>query len=235
MPGPRRGRPRHGTNESHLHADDRAAMIGIFGGTFDPIHFGHLRPALELMQTLQLDEVRFIPCHQPPHRDAPGASSDQRLRMVEAAVAGVAGFRVDRRELHRSGPSYMYDTLRSLRDELPGTRLCLLLGMDALLGFPGWHRWREILELAHLVGAHRPGWSPPVEGELAELLLSRGTADVSRLRQQAAGSIVLQPVTQLEISATAVRSMVAAGLSPRFLVPDAVCELMEQESIYRNH
>lgn len=210
-------------------------MIGIFGGTFDPIHFGHLRPALELLQALQLQEVRFVPCRQPPHRDVPAASADQRLRMVEAAVRDVDGFRVDTRELHRSGPSYMFDTLRSLRDEAPQTDLCLLLGMDALLGLQHWHRWREILELAHVVGAHRPGWSPPQDGELAQLLRSHGADDVAALRRRRAGSILLHPVTQLEISATAIRTLLAAGRSARFLVPDAVSELIERESIYSNH
>lgn len=209
-------------------------MIGIFGGTFDPIHFGHLRPALELLQALQLEEVRFVPCRQPPHRDTPGATPAQRLRMVQAAVAGVPGFRVDERELRRDGPSYMVDTLRSLRAELPRNTLCLLLGMDALLGLQRWHRWREILQLAHVVGAHRPGWSPPAEGELADLLHAHGGADAGALERQQAGLILLQPVTQLEISATAVRAMVAAGRSPRFLLPDPVYELIEQESIYRN-
>lgn len=210
-------------------------MIGVFGGTFDPIHFGHLRPALELLHTLQLDEVRFIPCREPPHRKQPGASPQQRLQMVETAVASVDGFRVDTRELRRAGPSYMFDTLASLRSELPQERFCLLLGMDALLGFQRWHRWRDILELAHLVGALRPGWAPPRDGPLADLLLTRGAPDVDALRQRGAGLILLQPVTQLEISATALRSLIGAGGSPRFLLPDAVGELIERESIYRNH
>lgn len=208
-------------------------MIGIFGGTFDPIHFGHLRPALELLQTLQLGQVRFIPCRVPPHRELPGASSEQRLRMVRAAVAGVEGFQVDERELRRPGPSFMFDTLASLRSELPDERLCLLLGMDALLGFQRWHRWREILDLAHLVGAHRPGWAPPRDGAVAELIAERGATGVETLRQRAAGSILLQPVTQLEISATVVRSLLAAGGSAKFLLPDSVCELIERESIYQ--
>lgn len=209
-------------------------MIGVFGGTFDPIHFGHLRPAFELLQRLRLDEVRFIPCRNPPHRETPGASAEQRLRMVRLALEGVAGFRIDTRELQREGTSFMFDTLASLRAELPDARFCLLLGMDALLGFQRWHRWREILESAHLVGAHRPGWVPPREGELAELIQARHAANVAELEASPAGMVLLQPVTQLEISATAVRSMIAAGASARFLLPDAVCELIDREAIYRS-
>ncbi len=209
-------------------------MIGVFGGTFDPIHFGHLRPALELLQQLQLDEVRFIPSRNPPHRDTPSATSKQRLQMVRVAVAGVAGFRVDTRELDRDGPSFMVDTLKSLRAEFPQTRLCLLLGMDALLGFQRWHRWQEILELAHLVGAHRPGWTPPRQGEFATLMESQRAVNTAELERKAAGLILLQPVTQLEISATAIRALVAAGASARFLLPDAVGELIEREAIYRS-
>lgn len=210
-------------------------MIGIFGGTFDPIHFGHLRPALEIMQALHLDEVRFIPCRNPPHRERPGASPEQRLRMVQAAVEGVPGFRVDDRELRRDGPSFMFDTLASLRGEMPDTPLCLLLGMDALLGLQRWHRWEEILSLAHVVGAHRPGWEPPRAGPLAELIRNRAVAHVEDLAGGAAGSILLQPVTQLEISATALRALFAAGASARFLLPDAVCELIEREAIYADN
>ncbi len=209
-------------------------MIGVFGGTFDPIHFGHLRPALELLQQLQLEEVRFIPCRNPPHREMPGATPAQRLQMVRVAMEGVPGFRVDTRELDRDGASYMVDTLKSLRAELPQARLCLLLGMDALLGFQRWHRWQEILELAHLVGAHRPGWAPPRQGEFATLMKSRRAVKTAELEAKAAGLILLQPVTQLEISATAIRALIAAGASARFLLPDPVRELIEREAIYHS-
>lgn len=209
-------------------------MIGIFGGTFDPIHFGHLRPALELRERLQLEEIRFVPCRQPPHRDVPSATPDQRLRMVRAAIAGIAGFAVDERELQRPGPSYMVDTLESLRRDLPEAVMCLLLGMDALLGFARWHRWQRILELAHLVVAHRPGWGLPEDGDSAGWVGSRLSRDVADLRRRPAGSVVLQPVTQLEISATAVRETIASGGSPKFLVPDAVCNVIVEQELYRN-
>ena len=133
-------------------------MIGVFGGTFDPIHYGHLRAALDVHQALALGELRFLPLNVPVHREQPRASAAQRRAMVEAAIAGEPGFRVDDRELVRAGRSYSVDTLTSLRDELGDTRpICLLVGGDAFNGFFDWHRPRDILELAHLVVMQRPG------------------------------------------------------------------------------
>ena len=135
--------------------------MGIFGGTFDPIHYGHLRSAFELLQALDLGEIRFIPSAQPPHRDSTSAAPELRLRMVEVAVEGQAGFTVDDLEFRRDGPSYSVDTLEALRAEHAETSLCLIVGMDAYLGLTSWHRWDEILDLAHIVVAHRPGWKMP--------------------------------------------------------------------------
>jgi len=120
--------------------------IGVFGGTFDPIHYGHLRTAFEMLQALRFEEVRFIPCGDPPHRGETYAKATQRLQMVQVAVDGQSGFVVDERELKREGPSYSFDTLKSLRAEFPRRSLGLILGMDAFLGLPGWHRWGELLE-----------------------------------------------------------------------------------------
>jgi nicotinate-nucleotide adenylyltransferase len=135
-------------------------MIGIYGGTFDPVHFGHLRTALEVREALGLDEVRFTPCRQPPHRVAV-ASPEAREKMLELALAKEAGFVLDRRELDRPGPSYMIDTLAALRAEWGAdASLCLILGRDAFLGLPSWRRWNELTGLAHLVVMTRPGAGP---------------------------------------------------------------------------
>ncbi|PKM45740.1 MAG: nicotinic acid mononucleotide adenylyltransferase [Gammaproteobacteria bacterium HGW-Gammaproteobacteria-1] len=207
--------------------------IGILGGTFDPVHFGHLRPALELLETLGLAEVRLIPCGQPPHRSPPRAAAAARLAMLELALAGQPGLRVDTRELERPGPSYMVDTLASLRAELGPTPLCLLLGTDALLGLPGWHRWQELVQLAHLVVMHRPGWElSAAPAPLAQLLAAQRVQDPAALTAQPAGAILFQPVTQLEISATAIRAMIAAGHSPRYLLPEAVWEWIRANELY---
>ena len=207
--------------------------IGIFGGTFDPIHYGHLRPALEILDALSLDSMLFIPAGQPPHRRAPRASAELRLAMVQAAVRGEPCFQVDERELKRSGPSYMVDTLAELKREHADDVLVLVLGTDAFLGLPGWERWREIFALTHVAVAHRPGWWLQAEGELDALLAERYVADAREALKQPAGSILLRPVTQLEISSTRIREEAAAGRELRYLVPDAVRELILNSSCYR--
>ena len=206
--------------------------IGIFGGTFDPIHFGHLRTAFELQQALGLEELRFVPAGDPPHRDAPLAEAGLRLAMVRAAIAGQPGFTVDDREVRREGPSYAVTTLAELREEAPGRPVCLLLGMDAFLGLDRWHKWREILKLAHVAVAHRPGWRAPTGGALGQLLVERGTGRVADLRDAPAGRIFVHPVTQLEISSTDLRNIVVSGRDPRYLVPDAVRDIIRETGCY---
>ncbi len=206
--------------------------LGIFGGTFDPIHFGHLRTAFELLGVLGLGEMRFVPAGQPPHRDTPRADAALRLALVEAAIADQPGFVLDDREVRRTGPSYMVLTLRELRAEFPGRPLCLVLGMDAFLGLPQWHEWRELLVLAHVVVAHRPGWRVPVEGPLGGLLASHRTDRVADLHESPAGRILVHAVTQLEISSTELRGLLAAGRDPRYLVPEAVRTLLRDTGSY---
>jgi nicotinate-nucleotide adenylyltransferase len=206
--------------------------IGIFGGTFDPIHYGHLRTALELKALLDLEKVHIVPVASPPHRTTPMSDGALRLRMVAAAVAGEPGFVADDRELKRAGVSYTIDTLASFRAELPDRSLCLLLGMDAFLGLPQWHRWRELTELAHVVVAHRPGWSAPATGTLGDLLRERRAPSVAALAARPAGLVHVQPVTQLEISSTDLRDSLRAGRDPKFLVPDSVREIIIETECY---
>ena len=208
--------------------------IGIFGGTFDPIHFGHLRTAFELLQALKLNEIRFMPAGNPPHREVTVASPTERYAMVKAAIAGQPGFVVDDREIRREGLSYSVDTMRTLRADFPDDSLSLIVGMDAFLGLPKWHQWRELLELAHLVVAHRPGWRAPSMGPLGELLVDRGTGSSGDLHEKRAGCIYIHAVTQLEISSTEVRKLIAAGRDPRYLMPDGVREIIEQTGCYRS-
>lgn len=209
--------------------------IGILGGTFDPIHFGHLRTALELKEALGWSEVRWIPASVPPHRGVPAAGPAARLAMVRAAVAGESSFTVDERELNRPGPSYMVDTLASLREEFGETPLCLILGLDAFLGLPHWHEWRQIPQLAHLVVAHRPGWrvEQAAGAERAAVALLERRTDPVALSASPAGAVVLQAVTPLAISATEIRRTIAAGRSPRYLLPDPVWDIIEKQNLYR--
>ncbi len=208
-------------------------MIGILGGTFDPIHYGHLRTALDVMQAIGLEQVRFIPLHGAVHRDQPQTPGELRLRMVEAAIEGTSGFLADDRELRRAGNSYTVDTLASLRREFPLEPLCLLMGMDAFSGFPDWRRPGEILSLAHLLVMHRPGMTQPREPRAQALLETHRCVSLESLRASAAGLIHLQAVSQLEISSTRIRALVGAGESPRYLLPDAVLDLIEENHLYR--
>lgn len=206
--------------------------IGIFGGTFDPIHYGHLRSAFEILQALRFGEIRFFPSGDPPHRGNTFADAELRSRMVRVAIDQQPGFVIDDRELRRDGPSYTIDTLTTLREEIPQRPLALLLGMDAFLGLPGWHRWDEILGLSHIVVAHRPGWRAPDIGPLGELLTECGTHRVDDLHKSTHGQVHIHAVTQLEISSTEIRELVAAGRDPRFLMPDAVRDVIASSQCY---
>ncbi len=209
--------------------------IGIFGGTFDPIHFGHMRTAFEMLQALRLDEVRFIPAGSPPLRDSPLADARLRLAMVRAAIEDQPGFAVDDREVRREGPSYTVLTLSELRREHPDRSLCLIVGMDAFLSLPRWHQWREILQLAHVVVAHRPGWRAPISGPLGELMVDRGTGRINDLHETQAGRIFIHPVTQLEIASTDLRNIIASGRDPRYLIPDAVRDIIRETGCYTHN
>lgn len=206
--------------------------IGIFGGTFDPIHYGHLRTAFEMLEALRFESVRFIPCGDPPHRGATFASAQQRFRMVDAAIREQAGFSSDDRELRRDGPSYSIDTLTELRGEFPDRPLGLIVGMDAFLGLPAWHRWDEILDVAHIIVAHRPGWKAPDMGVLGALLSEHGTHRIDDLHEASHGRIHIHAVTQLEIASTEIRQLVAAGRDPRFLMPNVVRDVIKESGVY---
>ena len=207
--------------------------IGVFGGTFDPIHYGHLRSAFEMLQALEFEQVRFIPCGDPPHRGVTFASAEERFRLVEEAIAGQEGFVADDRELRRDGPSYTVDTLATLRKEFPDRSLGLIVGMDAFLGLPGWYRWDEILNFAHIVVAHRPGWKAPDIGVLGEMIAEHGTHRINDLHTVTHGRLHIHAVTQLEIASTEIRELVAAGRDPRFLMPDAVRNAIEKTGLYK--
>ncbi len=201
-------------------------MIGIFGGTFDPIHNGHLRTALDVQQSLGLHELRLIPLKDPPHREQPTCSPKLRLEMLRAAVANEPKLKIDERELNRSGKSYSLLTLQSLREELGEVPICLIIGQDAFQGFPNWHKPDEILQLAHLVIMQRPG------EKQSALYPERTTDDPQQLHSLPAGKIYTQSVTQLEISSTGIRAMLREGRSPRYLMPDAVLEIIQRDDLY---
>ncbi len=209
-------------------------MIGILGGTFDPVHFGHLRTALELYQTLPFEEIRFIPSGQPPHRDTPRASTVQRLEMLRMAIEDQPGFCIDEREIRRQGPSYMVETLSSLRADFPDIPLCLIIGLDVFRDFDKWHRWLEIPTFAHIVIVHRPISEPERGDRIFRLLARPRIMEPSVLLTELAGSVLQWPVRQLDISSTDIRTLIAEDRSPRYLLPERVFGYIQREGLYQS-
>lgn len=206
--------------------------LAIMGGTFDPIHIGHLRSALEARELLGCDELHFIPCHQPPHRATPSVTSLQRLRMLELAIADELGFRVDAREIEREGASYTIDTLTELRAEIGADCvLHLLIGMDAFVTLDTWRRWDELLDFANIVVMQRPDSVFPQHGAVGDLLRAR-RVELSEVKVKSHGAIALVQLTPLPISATAIRALIGAQRSPRFLLPDSVWQFIREQHLY---
>ena len=208
--------------------------IGVLGGTFDPVHCGHLRLALEVRSVLGLDSVRLMPAPSPRLRAPPEAPADIRMRLVEAAVAGVPGLTADGRELSLSGPSVTADSLQTLREERPDASLCLILGMDALARLDAWIRFECIPALAHIAVAGRPGASePPRKGAVARMLRERRRDDPAAVRTARSGFVVfVHGIPVLDVSASRIRSLRARGESIRFLVPDRVHDIIVEENLY---
>jgi nicotinate-nucleotide adenylyltransferase len=209
------------------------APVGILGGTFNPVHYGHLRSALELVERLQLHQLRLMPCAVPPHREAPSCSAAHRAAMVKLAVAGEPRLACDARELQRSGKSYTIDSLQELRAELgAGQSLCLVMGCDAVLGITRWHRWQELLDWAHIVVIARPGWDLPGSGLVAEWLGSHRLESLQALQQRSAGGIIIEELRPLAISSTEIRGLMQEGQSARYLLPEPVLDYIQLHSLY---
>jgi nicotinate-nucleotide adenylyltransferase len=214
-----------------------AAPLGLFGGTFDPVHFGHLRLAEEAREQLALEEVVWIPAGQPPLRDLPATSGADRVAMVRTAIADHPGFRIDTTEVELTAPSYTVLTLERWRQQVGAQRpLVLLLGADAFSRLEGWHRWRELFALAHIAVATRPGHELKVgAGETAlDLEFRARRAAPGALAQTPAGSIVPFAIRPLDISATVIRDELRAGRDARYLAPAAVLDYIRRHSLYRN-
>ncbi len=210
------------------------APLAVFGGTFNPVHYGHLRSALELVEKLDLAQLRLMPSAAPPHREAPACSARHRAAMVALAVAGEPRLVCDERELQRPGPSYTYDSLAELRGELgPRRSLCMVMGGDAVAGLDGWYRWRELLELAHVIVIARPGWNLPRDGAVARWLLRHRLDAAGDLRAAPAGGVLVEELRPLDISSTEIRRLLATGRSARYLMPQVVLDYIEDNALYR--
>ncbi|MEO6974999.1 MAG: nicotinate-nucleotide adenylyltransferase [Gallionella sp.] len=213
--------------------------IGILGGTFDPIHYGHLRLAEEMLELANLSQIRFVPAGTPPHRDEPQVSAQHRSAMVQLAIADQPAFVLDAREVERSGKCYTVDTLRELRGELGLDQpLCLLMGGDAFLQLHSWHEWERLFELAHIVVGYRPGFTleerihtatPELQSHYQQRLCAARV-----LSQQPAGGIAELAIPKLEISATLIRNRVAENRSIRYLLPNTVAGYIHQHQLYKH-
>lgn len=207
--------------------------VGIFGGTFDPVHIGHLRLALELKQQLTLDEMHLLPCYLPPHRPTPGASAAQRVAMLHLALQGCPELQLDTRELQRDKPSYTVDTLIELRSHLGAqVSLSLCMGMDSFNSLDSWYEWQQLIRLAHIVVVERPGFELPELGPVAELV-RRHRTNADAIHLAPAGALVVTAPRLLPVSATEIRAQIQAGQSPQFLVPDSVWRYIGEQQLYR--
>ncbi|KIO49714.1 nicotinate-nucleotide adenylyltransferase [Nitrosospira sp. NpAV] len=213
-------------------------LVGIFGGTFDPIHYGHLRVAEEIAETIGLSELRFVPAGIPSLRDTPAVSLRHRAAIVRIAIRGNSRFVLDEREVRRPGVSYSVESLRELKQEVGGcVILCFIIGVDAFMKLAEWHSWRELFGLCHFVIATRPGYAlasrhynlPP---ELKEECAQRWVSSADSLRYTPNGLIFIAPTTLLDISATSIRARIAAGKSIRYLMPDAVLDYIAANHLY---
>ena len=208
-------------------------MIGIFGGTFDPVHFGHLRSAWEVRERLRVHDFRMLPAGHPPHRNGPVTPARHRLEMLHLATRSLPGVSVDEREIHRSGPSWMVDTLEDIRSEADSRPLLLIIGHDSAAELDQWHQWERLIELAHIVVMRRPGAFAGLSPALQAFYSAHRAGGPESLSESPHGSVWEVEVTQLAISSSSIRELVRAGRSPRFLLPEPVLEYIGKEGLYR--
>ena len=207
--------------------------IGILGGTFDPVHNGHIRMAIECYERLGLEEVRLIPLHAPPHRREPAASPEQRYQMLELATVKLDGLVVDNCELKKGGISYTVDTVHMIRKKFKETSLCLLMGADAFNSMHTWYQWKDLLNFVHIVIAERPGnVTNPDNPELRDLLVSRRTGNLSGLYDSPSGKIFEIVMPLLDISSTRIRDIFSSKKNPAMLLPENVLEYITANHIY---
>lgn len=208
------------------------SAIGFLGGTFDPIHFGHLRPALEIQQALNLQAVYLMPNYISPHKSESLASTQQRIEMVKLAILDTPSLQIDTQELLRKSPSYTIDTIKLLRAQHPNASLCFIMGMDSLINFDTWHQYQEILNYCHLVISHRPGWAPEFNDTINTLVGIHQTDDVEQLHQKLSGCIYFQSTTQLAISSSAIRTQLIIDKPIDFLTPLSVINYIHNQRCY---
>jgi nicotinate-nucleotide adenylyltransferase len=218
----------------------RFSLIGIYGGTFDPVHFGHLRVAEELVEILQLDRLHFMPASQPRLRNSPVAISRHRVAMLNQAIHDNARFSLDDREIYRPGETYSVESLREIRQENAGNKeitFCFIVGSDAFIKLQEWYCWQELFELCHLVIVNRPGHALITDPyclplELRKLCCERWVTHTSELKNLSSGLVFVAPTTLLDISSTKIRTLIASGKSARYLLPGGVLDYIKMHNFY---
>jgi len=206
--------------------------LAFFGGTFDPVHYGHLKCADQARQVLGLENLYLLPAGTPPHRTTPFTTAAQRMEMLGLALADFPSLAIDDREIRRSGPSYMVDTLKELRAEFPQRPLLLLIGQDAVNYLHTWYEWEQLFELTHLVTFPRPGAEPQYRQDLARQIERRSCADLRSLLDMEVGGVLHLELELIDISATSIQSIIRLGRSPRGMSPQAVLDYINENRLY---
>ena len=215
-----------------------APLVGIFGGTFDPIHYGHLRVAEEIVETVGLQKMYFVPAGMPRLRYSPVASSQHRVEIVRLAIQKNPDFVLDEREIYRDGVSYSIDTVREFKQEFgEEVRLCFILGADAFIKLPEWNNWKELFNLCHFIVSTRPGYTftlikELLSKELREECSQRWVSNTESLKKDTSGLIFIASTTMLDISATSIRAHIAVGRSVRHLVPSVTVNYISENKLY---
>ena len=215
-----------------------APLVGIFGGTFDPIHYGHLRIAEEIVKTVGLQKLYFVPAGMPRLRHSPVASPQHRVEIVRLAIQKNPDFVLDEREINRGGVSYSIDTVREFKQEFgEEIRLCFVLGADAFINLPEWNNWKELFNLCHFIVSTRPGYTLTLikellSKELREECSQRWVSNTESLRKDTSGLIFIASTTMLDISATSIRAHIAVGRSVRYLIPDIIVNYISENKLY---
>jgi len=215
-----------------MYDNDQTQAIGFLGGTFDPIHFGHLRPALEISEALSLKQLFLMPNHIAPHKSKSHCTAQQRSKMVELAIQHQPKMQIDNRELTRNKPSYTLETLKELKIQYPATPLCFIMGMDSLITFDSWFHWQEILNYCHLIISQRPGWHGQFNPTVQDVVDRCTTTNRQDLHQLQCGKIYFQTTSQFDISSTKIRQFLKKKQSIDYLVPQAVSDYIKANQLY---